>query len=69
MSSLKNQNDFVVIETASGGDGLDMPKVMLTLGIAVAALVAMFMGMPVELAMMTAAALLLLTGLLKPEEA
>ena len=68
-SSLKSQNDFVVIETAASSDSLDMPKVALTLGIAISALVAMFMGMPVELAMITAAALLLLTGLLKPEEA
>ena len=68
-SSLKSQNDFVVIETATSGDSLDMPKVALTLGIAISALVAMFIGMPVELAMITAAALLLLTGLLKPEEA
>ncbi len=67
--SLKSQNDFVVIETATGGDSLDMPKVLLTLGIAVSALVAMFIGMPVELAMVAAATLLLLTGLLKPEEA
>lgn len=68
-SSLKSQNDFVVIETATSSDSLDMPKVALTLGIAISALVAMFIGMPVELAMITAAALLLLTGLLKPEEA
>ena len=68
-SSLKSQNDFVVIETAASSDSLDMPKVALTLGIAISALVAMFIGMPVELAMITAAALLLLTGLLKPEEA
>jgi len=68
-SSLKNQNDFVVIETATSSDSLDRPKVALTLGIALSALVAMFIGMPVELAMITAAALLLLTGLLKPEEA
>ncbi|MCX6047768.1 MAG: SLC13 family permease [Chloroflexi bacterium] len=68
-NALKSQNDFVVIETATGGDGLDRPKVALTLGIAVIALIAMFMGMPVELAMVTAATLLLLTGLLRPEEA
>ncbi|CAN5582960.1 SLC13 family permease [soil metagenome] len=68
-NALKNQNDFIVIETATGGDGLDRPKVALTLGIAVLALVAMFVGMPVELAMVSAATLLLLTGLLRPEEA
>jgi len=68
-AGLKQQNDFIVIGTATGGNGVDRPKVLLTLGIAVGALVAMFAGLPVELAMVTAAMLLLLTGLLKPEEA
>ena len=67
--SLKTQNDFIVIETATGSDRLDVPKVALTLAIAVGALIVMFAGMPVELAMVSAAALLLLTGLLRPEEA
>ncbi|MCX6046366.1 MAG: SLC13 family permease [Chloroflexi bacterium] len=68
-NGLKSQNDFIVIETATSGDRLDMPKVGLTLAVALGALGAMFIGMPVELAMVTAATLLLLTGLLKPEEA
>ncbi|MFN8444026.1 MAG: SLC13 family permease [Caldilineaceae bacterium] len=69
VAGLKQQNDFVVISTATGNNGVDQPKVLLTLGIAVGALGAMFAGLPVELAMVTAAMLLLLTGLLKPEEA
>ncbi|MFN8493584.1 MAG: SLC13 family permease [Caldilineaceae bacterium] len=68
-AGLKNQSDFVVIETVTGGNGFDRPKVALTLVIAVTALTAMFAGMPVELAMMAAAALLLVTRLLRPEEA
>ncbi len=68
-AGLKNQSDFVVIETVTGGNGFDRPKVALTLAIVVTALTAMFAGMPVELAMMAAAALLLMTGLLRPEEA
>ncbi len=68
-AALRHQNDFVVLETVSSSNGLDRPKVMLTLIIALGALGAMFVGMPVELAMISATALLLLTGLLKPEEA
>lgn len=66
---LKRQNDFVIAETTGHGSGFDMKKVMLTLAISVVALAAMFWGMPVELAMLSAAALILVTGLLTPEEA
>ncbi|MCC6169938.1 MAG: SLC13 family permease [Caldilineaceae bacterium] len=66
---LKHQNDFVIAETTSNTGGYDRNKVILTLSIAVIALTAMFMGMPVELAMMSAAAVILLTGLLSPDEA
>jgi hypothetical protein len=37
--------------------------------IAVVTLTAMFLGMPVELAMLSAAAVILVTGLLTPDEA
>lgn len=66
---LKHQNDFVIAETTGSNGGFDRNKVILTLSIAVVALAAMFLGMPVELAMMSAAALILVTGLLTPEEA
>ena len=67
--NLKRQSDFVIAETTGTGSSFDMKKVMLTLVIAVTALTAMFVGVPVELAMLSAAAILMLTGLLTPDEA
>jgi len=69
LSDLRQQQDFVVMRTADSTQELDVPRVALTALIAIGALVATFIGVPVELAMLTGAALLLLTGLLKPEEA
>ena len=68
LTELKNQHDFVVVEAASNGDELDIPRVLLTLGISVGALIALFAGMPVEIAMLTAAVLTLLAGLMKPDD-
>ncbi len=69
LANLKTQHDFVVVETASNEQKLDVPKVTLVLGITVGALIALFAGVPVEIAMLTAAVLILLTGLMKPDEA
>lgn len=69
LNLLKTQHDFIIAETTTNQNGMDMPRVMLTLGIAIAALMAMFVGMPIELAAMAAAVLILITGLMKPEEA
>lgn len=66
--NLKNQHDFVVVEAASNGGELDVPRVAMTLVISIGALIALFAGMPVEIAMLTAAVLTLLTGLMKPDE-
>ncbi len=66
--NLKNQHDFVVVEAASNGGELDVPRVAITLVISIGALIALFAGMPVEIAMLTAAVLTLLTGLMKPDE-
>jgi di/tricarboxylate transporter len=66
---LRRQQDFVVMRTAENAQGLDQTRVGLTLIIALGALAATFLGVPVALAMLTAAALLLVTGLIKPEEA
>ena len=68
LAELRNQHDFVFVEAASNGDELDAPKVMLTLGISVSALIALFAGMPVEIAMLSAAVLVVLFGLMKPDE-
>ncbi|MBI2759116.1 MAG: SLC13 family permease [Chloroflexi bacterium] len=65
---LKDQHDFVVVETASNRNELDVPKSALTLGISIGALIALFAGMPVEIAMLAAAVLVLLVGLMKPDE-
>lgn len=69
LTELKNQHDMVVVETVSNAQELDVPKVTLVLGIAIGALIALFAGMPVEIAMLSAAVLILLTGLMKPDEA
>ncbi|MCZ2126630.1 MAG: SLC13 family permease [Anaerolineales bacterium] len=68
LPNLQRQHDFVIIESASNEDELDVPRVMLTLAISVGALIALFAGMPVEIAMLSAAVLILLTGLMKPDE-
>ena len=68
-ANLKGQNDFVIAETTGNGSNFDIKKVLLTLSIAVLALTGMFLGMPVELAMLSAAAAILVTGLLTPDEA
>ncbi len=69
LAGLRHQQDFVVVEAVAGGTGLDTPRVALTLAIALGALAAMFAGLPVELAMIAAAVLILLSGLMTPEEA
>jgi di/tricarboxylate transporter len=69
LTELRQQHDLVVIETAGSGDELDLPRVLLTLVIALGALIAMFAGAPVELAMLSATVLLLLTRLIQPDEA
>ncbi len=68
LADLKSQHDFVVVEAVSNGGEMDIPRVTLTLVIAIGALIALFAGMPVEIAMLTAAVLTLLTGLMKPDE-
>lgn len=69
VKSLKGQNDFIIAEITGNGGSFDHRKMLLTLGIGAAALGAMFFGMPVELAMLVAAAVILATGLLTPDEA
>jgi di/tricarboxylate transporter len=69
LPDLKNQHDFVVVEAVSSAQDLDVPKVALVLAIAAGALIALFVGAPVEIATLTAAVLILLTGLMKPDEA
>ena len=65
----KNQEDYIVVETAVNGDGLNKPRVFLTAGIALVALVSTILGFPIELAMLSAAVMILLTRLMKPDEA
>ncbi|MEZ4671368.1 MAG: SLC13 family permease [Anaerolineae bacterium] len=69
LNQLVAQQDFVIVEAASHQSGLDITRVALTLAIAITALIAMFLGMPVQLAMVTAVAVILITRLMKPEEA
>jgi di/tricarboxylate transporter len=69
MADLQKQQDFVLLRSGSEDKRLAMRPVFLTLAIALAGLAATMLGVPVALAMMSSAALLLLTGLIKPEEA
>src|SRR5690606_10349414 len=69
LADLRQMPELVVMRAVTDERRLNVRRIMATVGIAVAALVATFMGMPVELAMLTGAALLLLLGLLRPEEA
>lgn len=68
LADLRQQNDFIVMR-AVDDQKPDFRRAGLTGLIGVAALIATFLGMPVELAMIAGAALMLLIGLLKPEEA
>ncbi|NMB89538.1 MAG: SLC13 family permease, partial [Chloroflexi bacterium] len=68
LAGLKSQHDLVVVEAATNGSALDVPKVILVSAIFLAGLTAMIAGMPVELAMISAAVLILVSGLMKPEE-
>lgn len=69
LADLRKQQDFVVMRSTGSTQALDVPRVGITILITLCALAATFAGVPVELAMLSAAALLLLTGLIKPEEA
>lgn len=69
LADLRQMPELVVMRAVTDERRLNVRRIMATVGIAVAALGATFMGMPVELAMLTGAALLLLLGLLRPEEA
>jgi len=69
LPAFKTQPDFVVMETTSNNGGLNKRKIGMTLAIGISALVAMFAGIPAELAMISGALVILLTGLMKPEEA
>lgn len=68
LTDLRQQNDFIVMR-AVDDQKPDFRRAGLTGLIGVSALIATFLGMPVELAMIAGAALMLLIGLLKPEEA
>jgi di/tricarboxylate transporter len=70
VKKLKMQNDFVVVETTGNGNGLDVKRVTVTLVTALTALgAAIFLSVPIELAMVAAVVVLMVTGLVKPEEA
>ena len=68
ITGLRQQNDFIIMR-AVDDQKPDFRRAGLTGLIGIAALTVTFLGMPVELAMVTGAAVMLLTGLLKPEEA
>ena len=69
VADLQKQRDFVVVETTRSENAMDVPRALATLGIALITLVAMTLGVRVEIATLGAAAALLLLGLVKPDEA
>jgi di/tricarboxylate transporter len=69
MADLQKQQDFVLLRADSESSRLEMRPVALTLAISLGGLAATMLGFPVALAMLSSATLLLLTGLIKPEEA
>lgn len=68
LPALQLQHDIIVIEAVPVDTELDVPKVAVTLAIGVGALIALFMGVPVEIATLAGAVLILLTGLMTPDE-
>jgi di/tricarboxylate transporter len=69
LARLKNQHNFIVVGTGEDGGHIDASKVALTLAISLVALIALFIGVPAELAMLGGALALILFGLIEPEEA
>jgi di/tricarboxylate transporter len=69
MADLQKQHDFVLLRADSESSRLEMRPVALTLAISLGGLAATMLGFPVALAMLCSASLLLLTGLIQPEEA
>lgn len=68
LPALQLQHDIIVIEAVPVDTELDVPKVAVTLAIGVGALIALFLGVPVEIATLAGAVLILLTGLMTPDE-
>ncbi len=66
---LKEIHDIVVLETAINRHGMDKPKVLISISVLLASIVAMILGMPIVVAMLAAALILLLMGLVTMEEA
>ncbi|MBN1810329.1 MAG: SLC13 family permease [Anaerolineae bacterium] len=69
LKRLYNNPDFIVLEPDMSDQPLQRVEAGLTGGVAVAGLVASILGLPVHLSMLSAALLLLLTGMLSMEEA
>jgi di/tricarboxylate transporter len=69
LMDLRQQNDFIIMRAVDDNQKPDFRRAGLTGLIGIAALIATFLGMPVELAMVAGASVMLLIGLLKPEEA
>lgn len=69
LAKLKNQHDFIVVGIGENGDAIDASKVAWTIAISLVALIALFISVPAELAILAGALALLLFGLLEAEEA
>ena len=69
LQRLQNNPDFIVLEPDLGDQPVQRAQATLTIGILALAIAASVLGLPVYLAMLTGAILLILTGVLDMEEA
>jgi di/tricarboxylate transporter len=66
---LRQLPDVLVVETAVNRNGMDKPRILQSSGIVAASLLAMILGVPIYISMITAAVILLLSRLVTMEEA
>ncbi len=69
LRDLKNTPDFIVLEPDTSDQPIDRPKVALAVGITALAIITSIIGLPTYLAMLSAALLAVVGGLLTMEEA
>jgi len=69
LARLRRNPDFLVLEPGSDDQPVQAARATVTLGVLAAAIVASILGMPVYLAMLAGAVVLMLSGMLEMEEA
>lgn len=69
LKRLRNVQHIILTASAINRNGMDKPRVLLTASIVLAAITAMILNIPVVIAALAAAVIMMLTGLISMEEA